>query len=131
MSKQWEKRRKRLYDIIEVGSDYDVYSRTYDFVNASAIILNIVASIMYTFKEWREQYGLALLFVIHVTVAFFAVDYVLRIWTAKFQFRGEKEIRAIGKYVVSTAGIIDLISFLPEYLPFFFPSGGLHLHCLR
>lgn len=57
MSKQWEKRRKRLYDIIEVGSDYDVYSRTYDFVNASAIILNIVASIMYTFKEWREQYG--------------------------------------------------------------------------
>lgn len=131
MSKQWEKRRKRLYDIIEVGSDYDVYSRTYDFVNASAIILNIVASIMYTFKEWREQYGLALLFVIHVTVAFFAVDYVLRIWTAKFQFRGEKEIRAIGKYVVSTAGIIDLISFLPEYLPFFFPSGGVAFRMVR
>ena len=65
-----------------------------------------------------------LLFVIHSTVAFFAVDYILRIWTAKYQYKGEKEIRAIGKYIFSTAGLIDLISFLPEYLPFFFPAGG-------
>lgn len=131
MSGQWEKRRKRLYDIIEVGSDYDVYSRAYDFINAGAIILNIVASIMYTFEEWRNQIGLLLLFVIHITVAFFAVDYVLRIWTAKIQFKEEKEIRAIGKYVFSTAGIIDLISFLPEYLPFFFPSGGVAFRMVR
>ena len=131
MNKQWEKRRKRFYDIIEVGSDYDVYSRAYDFVNAGAIILNIIASIMYTFEEWRNQYGLPLLFVIHITVAFFAVDYVLRIWTAKFQYKGEKEIFAIWKYVCSTAGIIDLISFLPEYLPFFFPSGGVAFRMVR
>ncbi len=131
MRTQWEKRRKRLYDIIEVGSDYDVYSRMYDFINAGAIILNIIASIMYTFEEWRNQYGLLLLFVIHITVAFFAVDYILRIWTAKVQFKGEKELRAIGKYVFSTAGIIDLISFLPEYLPFFFPSGGVAFRMVR
>lgn len=63
--------------------------------------------------------------------AFFAVDYVLRIWTAKFQFKGEKEFHAIGKYVCSTEGIIDLISFLPEYLPFFFPSGGVAFRMVR
>ena len=28
---------KRIFDIIEVGSDYDVYSRAYDFINAGAI----------------------------------------------------------------------------------------------
>lgn len=131
MKKQWERRRKRLNDIIEVGSDYDIYSRAYDFVNAGAIILNIVASIMYTFEEWRSQFGLAFMFVIHITVAFFAVDYVLRIWTAKYQFKGEKELRAIGKYIFSTAGLIDLVSFLPEYLPFFFPSGGVAFRMVR
>ena len=131
MHTRWEKRRKRLYDIIEVGSDYDIYSRAYDFVNAGAIILNIIASIMYTFEELRNQYGILLLFVIHSTVAFFAVDYILRIWTAKFQFKGESEFRAIAKYVCSTAGIIDLISFLPEYLPFFFPSGGVAFRMVR
>ena len=131
MHTRWEKRRKRLYDIIEVGSDYDIYSRAYDFVNAGAIILNIIASIMYTFEELRNQYGILLLFVIHSTVAFFAVDYILRIWTAKFQFKGESEFRAIAKYVCSTAGIIDLISFLPEYLPFLFPSGGVAFRMVR
>lgn len=131
MSKKWEKRRKRLYDIIEVGSDYDSYSRIYDFANAGAIILNIIASIMYTFEEVRNQFGFMLLFVIHITVVFFAVDYLLRIWTAKYQFKGEKEIRAIAKYVFSTAGFIDLISFLPEYLPFFFPSGGVAFRMVR
>ena len=131
MSKRWERGRKRLYDIIEVGSDYDVYSRTYDFVNAAAIIINIITSIMYTFDECRSRFGIVLLFAIHVTVGFFAVDYVLRIWTAKFQYKEEKEIYAIGKYVCSTAGVIDLISFLPEYLPFFFPSGGVAFRMVR
>lgn len=131
MRKQWEKRRKRLFDIIEVGSDYDVYSRTYDFVNAGAIILNIVASIMYTFEEWRTAFGVPLFAIIHITVGFFAVDYVLRIWTAKYQFKGENEFRAVCKYVCSTSGIIDLISFLPEYLPFFFPSGGVAFRMVR
>ena len=131
MGKKWDKRRKRLFDIIEVGSDYDVYSRAYDFVNAGAILLNIIASILYTFDEWRAQYGVLLMIVIQVTIAFFAVDYLLRIWTAKFQFKGEKEIRAISKYVFSTAGIIDLLSFLPEYLPFFFPAGAVAFRMVR
>lgn len=131
MSKQWNKRRKRIFDIIEVGSDYDVYSRVYDFVNAGAIILNIAASIMYTFEEWKSTCGIVLLWIIHVTIAFFALDYVLRIWTAKFQFREDKESIAIKKYIFSTAGITDLISFLPEYLPFFFPSGGVAFRMVR
>lgn len=131
MSKKWDKRRKRLFDIIEVGSDYDIYSRSYDFLNAGAIILNIIASILYTFEEWRSRFGIALLWVIHLTVAFFAVDYLFRIWTAKYQFRDDKESAAIQKYIFSTAGIIDLISFLPEYLPFFFPSGGVAFRMVR
>ena len=131
MKKQWDKRRKRLFDIIEVGSDYDSYSRAYDFLNATAIILNIVASIMYTFEDWRARYGGSLLTMIHVTVAFFAVDYILRVWTAKFQYKEETEGKAIRNYVCSTTGIIDLLSFLPEYLPFFFPSGAVAFRMVR
>ena len=113
MSKKWNKRRKRLYDIIQVGSDYDVYSRTYDFINAGMIILNITASIAYTFDSLRPQYGILILIVEQITIAFFALDYFLRILTAKFQFKEEeKELGAIRKYVCSVNGIIDLLSFL-------------------
>lgn len=127
----WEKRRKRVFDIIEVGSDYDIYSRAYDFVNAGAIILNIIASIMYTFDDLQAQYGGVLLAIIHLTIAFFAVDYLLRVWTAKFQYKEEKESKAVRRYIFSTSGIIDLLSFLPEYLPFFFPSGAVAFRMVR
>ena len=35
--------------------------------------------------------------------------------------RGDK--KAVRKYVFSVPGLIDLLSFLPYYLPFFFPAG--------
>lgn len=132
MNKRWNKRRKRLYEIIEVGSDYDVYSRTYDFINAGTIILNIAASIAYTFDHLRSQYGVLILIIEQITIAFFALDYVLRIFTAKFQFKNEdKELRAIRKYICSINGIIDLLSFLPEYLPVFFPMGAAAFRMVR
>ena len=66
-SAKWEKRRKRLYHIIEVGSDFDVHSRFYDYENAAAIILNLTATIMMTFEEIRVPYGHILEFIIQVT----------------------------------------------------------------
>lgn len=54
MDKKWHKRQKRVFEILEVGNDLDNVSRVYDYVNASAIILNLVISILYTYAELRE-----------------------------------------------------------------------------
>lgn len=131
MSKKWEKRRKRLYEILEVGSDFDRVSRMYDFINALAIIINLTVSIMYTFDNLREDYGSWLLLIEKITVAFFALDYVLRLWTAKYLYKQVTEPRAIFKYVFSFTGIIDLLSFLPYYLPIFFPGGAVAFRMIR
>lgn len=131
MSKKWIKRRKRLFEILEVGADLDYVSRGYDFLNAFSIIFNLVASVMYTFAEIRERYGTILLVVEAVTVAFFAIDFVLRVWTARFLYPEETEKKAIIKYLTSFTGIIDLLSFLPYYLPFVFPIGTVAFRMIR
>lgn len=131
MNKKWLRRRKRVFEIIEVGNDIDYPSRIYDFINALMIILNLSASIMYTFSDLREQYGTGLLLVEKVTVLFFAVDYVLRILTARFLYKDLSEPHAIWKYLFSFTGIVDLLSFLPDYLPFFFPSGTIAFRMIR
>ena len=115
MNQTWEKRRKRIFEIVEVGTKYDYVSRIYDFFNALCIILNLTASIMYTFKNLRTEYGPVLITLEQVTVAVFLVDYILRIWTAKFLYPNETQIRAIRKYIFSFTGIVDLLSFLPQY----------------
>lgn len=128
---KWEKRRKRLFHIIEVGSDFDEHSRWYDYENAAAIILNLLVTILYTFEEIRVPYGGILNVIEQITLLFFVVDYILHIWTAKYQYEGFPEWKAILKYMTSFTGLIDLFSFLPEYLPFFFPGGTVAFRMVR
>ncbi len=128
---KWEKRRKRLFHIIEVGSDFDKHSRLYDYENAAAIIINLAVTIMLTFEELRVAYGTILEVVFQLTLLFFVQDYIFRLWTAKYQYEGFPEWKAILKYVFSIGGLIDLLSFLPEYLPIFFPGGTVAFRMVR
>lgn len=131
MEKTWEQRRKRIFEIIKVGNDLDYISRGYDFANAFAIILNLTVSILYTFSELREQYGTLLFTIEEITVAAFCIDYILRVWTAKFLYPELTERHAIRKYVFSFTGIVDLFSFLPYYIPLFFPAGAVAFRMFR
>lgn len=131
MDDKWQKRRKRIFEIIEVGTDFDYPSRAYDYVNAFSIIVNLVVSIAYTFAGAREACGNLLVMVEDITVMFFCADYILRVWTAKFLYPGISEFRAIKKYIFSFTGVIDLLSFLPYYLPFFFPGGTVAFRMIR
>ena len=111
MNKIWEKRRKRIFEIIEVGTEYDYVSRAYDFFNAFCIILNLAVSMMYTFEDLRVQYGRIFITVEEITVFIFLIDYVLRIWTAKYLYPDYTQPQAVWKYIRSFTGIVDLLSY--------------------
>ena len=128
---KWEKRRKRLFHIIEVGSDFDEHSRWYDYENAGAILLNLATTILLTFEEVKASYGTVLEVILNITLLFFIQDYLFRLWTAKFQYEAFPEWKAILKYMFSIHGLIDLFSFLPEYLPIFFPGGTIAFRMIR
>ncbi len=66
-----------------------------------------------------------------MTVAFFAVDYALRLWTAPIIRPGLSEGRALWRYFSSFTGIVDLLSWLPYYLPIFFPAGATVFRLFR
>ena len=119
----WLQRRRRVSEIIEVGTSEDIPSRCYDFVSTIILLLNVAVTVLYTFDEMELRYGSTLLLLEALTVAFFAVDYCLRLWTAQFIRPNLSEGRALWKYIFSMTGIIDLLSFLPYYLPIFFPAG--------
>lgn len=131
MNSTWRKRKKRIFEIIEVGNDLDYVSRLYDYVNALAIIINLAATILYTYEEMRGICGTALRIAEEIMVAFFLVDYILRVWTACFLYPELTYPHAVRKYMTSFTGIVDLFSFLPDYLPFFFPAGTVAFRMVR
>ena len=132
--KKWFRRRKRLFEILEVGNDLDHVSRAYDFFSAFMIVLNLAVSIMYTYEGLRGDYGTVLLWIERITVATFAVDYLLRIYTARFLYEdGEdlSDIKAARKYICSFMGIVDILSWLPYFLPIFFLAGTVAFRMIR
>jgi voltage-gated potassium channel len=126
-----ENLKKRIFQIVEVGYTQDRMSRLYDIVNVAAIIINLVVSILYTFDPMEEKYGGAIITIEGITVLFFAFDYILRIYTARYLDEDVPEWKAVLQYIFSFTGIVDLLSFLPYYLPFFLPGGAIAFRMFR
>ena len=123
--------RQRIFRMVSVGVLDDTISRSYDVIGSLALIANLTAAICSTFASLEAEYGGLLHAVEAVTVFFFAVDYVLRLFTANNLYPDLPEGQSLLRYVFSFAGIIDLLSFLPYYLPFFFPAGAVAFRMFR
>ena len=84
-------KKKRVFTIIQVGSRSDIPSRVYDLALVTAVLVNIFIALFETFPE-SAPYLTTMRAAEGVTVAFFTIDYILRIWTASYLYRGVSEI---------------------------------------
>lgn len=128
---QRERQRRRIFEIVEIGAADDLLSRGYDFFGSLVVVLALAASVAATFDGAEARCGALLDTVEIATSAFFAVDYVLRVWTARCLYPTLTPGKATVRYVSSVGGLIDLVSFLPTFLPVFFPSGMVAFRMFR
>ncbi len=122
--------KKRVFDIIQIGHDFDFVSRAFDFFIMGMVVINLAIAILETFsfsEPWRPVMDGFETF----TVICFTVEYLLRVWTAEYLYPKETRSQAVWRYMTSFSGIIDLLSFLPFYLPVFFPAGVVAFRMLR
>ena len=123
--------RVRLAKIVEVGASDDLVSRGYDFFITAVIVINLACTIANTFSDFSRKHSALLDAVEAITAALFALDFFLRLFSAKYIYRKNGELRAMARYVFSWTGLVDLLSFLPYYLPVFFPSGAVAFRIVR
>lgn len=119
-----ERFRRRIFKMVSVGVVDDWINQLYDIISTAALILNLLVTILNTYDNFSMEYGWFFDDIEAATVTFFAVDYVLRLYTANCLYPNHNEIKSIIKYIFSFSGIIDLLSFLPYYMPTFFPAGA-------
>ena len=123
--------RQRLFKMVSVGVVDDRINQGYDVISTGLLLLNLIGAFAGTFDDYAAKYGVLLHHIESVTVAFFALDYVLRMYTAPCLYPDEHGARPYMRYALSGAGIIDLMSFLPYYLPMFFPAGAVAFRLIR
>ena len=128
--KNLEKLRKRVFEIIQIGNQTDVPSLIFDVFIVFIIVLNIVITFCQTFAQ-LARYASLMQTVELVTIVIFTVEYLLRLWTAQYLYPEMGHGRAKLKFAVSFYGIVDLMTILPYFLPFVFPSGAVAFRMFR
>ena len=123
--------RKSLARMVEIGASNDFLSRGYDFLITGVILVNLAAVVLDTFQSVHAEYARLLDGIETVTAFCFLADYVLRLFAAKFTHPRKSEARSLAAYVFSFGGLVDLLSFLPNYLPVFFPAGAVAFRLFR
>lgn len=122
--------KRRIFEIIQIGRDQDIASIAFDFFIAFIVFLNLFATLFETFDQSLPYLPL-LRGLETVTSCIFAVEYALRVWTAEYLYPKRSPLRAKLSFVFSFFGIIDLLSFLPYFLPIFFPMGIVTFRMFR
>lgn len=121
--------RKRMYDLIQApvaqaeGSRLDAF----DVVLAGIIVLSVACGMLETVETVRARIGTALWTAEHVFAFAFAVEYVVRVWTAVEHPKYAHPVWGRFRYMLSPMAIIDLLAILPTLLP----HVGLNLLVLR
>ncbi|MBD5548574.1 MAG: ion transporter [Lachnospiraceae bacterium] len=126
MGIKMEKKKKRIFDIIQIGKREDFISRAFDIFIVTVILTNIAVLFLGTFDE-LHYYAPLFKWVEAITVLIFSIEYVLRIWTAEYLYPDKSRAKAVRRFLVSFDGIVDLLTILP----FFFLSGFVAFRMLR
>ena len=125
-----DKIKKRIFDIIQIGNRSDLASRLFDQLIVVVIVLNLAVTFLSTFDELESLYCVFDVIEL-VTIIIFTIEYVLRIYTAGLLYPGKSYGRAVVSFIFSFYGLIDLLAFMPYYLPIFFPVGIVAFRMFR
>ena len=125
-----KKIKRKIFDIIRIENKDDLPSTIFDIFIAGVIFINLFITFFVTFDK-SEPYKELLLSLEFITIIIFAIEYVLRIWTADLLYVDVAPNKARLKFIFSFFGIIDLLTFLPYIVPIFFPTGMIAFRLLR
>jgi voltage-gated potassium channel len=121
--------RQRVSSVLEFHDRSHRAGQVFSLVLFTLIFLNIAAVILVSFDDLALAYGPWFDGFEVFSVAFFTVEYLLRLWTAPEKYSGVGHPRL--RHARSFLSLIDLLAVLPFYLPLVFPVDLRVLRVLR
>lgn len=109
--------RFRIHQIIAKDEEGDVLSKIYDVFSVVIIILSVVIIALDTF-DFPDNVETIIHICEIVFTIFFAIEYILRVWTADYEYPDVDKEHAKMKYIFSFLAIVDILSILPVFFTF-------------
>ncbi len=110
--------KRKVYEILKVSDKKGSLSWKFDVFLIVIILLNVVALIMETVENIYRQYALVFTVFNWFSIIFFTIEYVLRVWSITENPHFKHPVTGRLKFMAMPLAIVDLLAFLPFYLPF-------------
>ncbi len=124
-----EEIKRRVFDIIQIGTRIDIPSRAFDYFIVFMILVSISMTFLQTFDE-LQPYAPLLNGIELLTIVVFIIEYILRLWTCRYLYPGTRGMRAVRKFMCSFYGIVDLLTILSYFGPLY-SNGIVALRMIR
>jgi len=128
--KHW---RRRVYQVLDQGPVGDGTAVLVDRLLVTLILVNLVAVALESVPHLRAAYRPLFDVIEYVSLVAFTVEYALRVWSAVEYgpHRHMPPMRARLKYMLSPAGLVDLVAVLPFWFAPLLPDDLRVLQVLR
>lgn len=124
-----EELKKRIFEIVQIGTKVDFLSTAFDIFISVVIILSISVTFLYTFDNldgYRPLFSVIEL----ITTLIFIVEYILRIFTSDLLYPDSKSPKCIVKFIFSFYGIVDLLT-IASFFSDIYSNGFVALKMIR
>ncbi|MEJ1161017.1 cyclic nucleotide-gated ion channel [Prosthecomicrobium sp. N25] len=114
--------KRRVYEILEANAGGDRVAHLVSVGIIGLIVINVAAVVLETVPQLRGSYERLFVAIELVTVALFAVEYILRVWVADLHGPLIKygPIGARLRYMAHPGAIIDFLAIAPTLVGFIF-----------
>jgi len=113
-----KKLKRRVFLLLETKQHQQKLSRFFDYFLIFLIISNTIAVCMESVENFFEVHQTELIAFNRFSVGVFTLEYILRVWSCTTLQKYHHPIWGRLRYMLTPLAIIDLIAFLPFYLPF-------------
>jgi len=121
--------RRRVYVVLEGGRAAGVPGTLVEVFLITLIVANVVAFTLQSIPAMRADYGPELDLFEILSVAIFAIEYLLRLWTSMEESRVAVRGEVLGRLHAATQPmmVIDFIAIAPAIIQFFIPFFDLRV----
>lgn len=116
---------------MEVSPEGNRAALHFNYFMTALILLNVVTVILETVQNIHAAYLSLFSIIDFVSIAIFTVEYVIRLWICTLNPAYSHPVTGRLRYMVSGYAIIDLLAFLPFYIPFLIPIDLRFIRILR
>ncbi len=113
--------KNRVYEIVDAVREDDTTSAIFNGFIIAVIVLSIFVIMLESVHSASLRFSYFFIVFDLISIVIFTIEYILRIWSSTSNPAYAKPVTGRLRYALTPLAVIDLLAFLPYYVPFFIP----------